>query len=570
MLKLIHMFLTKTLHKLNNRNTRLFPKFSTFSKILVLLLFIITSFLVNHTSNAQGATDIPRDVILNYPQNNIFKRYSQNYQSNEPNLENWVKANMESIVMSSVEATGGVDGIATLIEDPNAPFVAGGALGVTTNLAATLYTPPASGLEYLAQLKDNFLGKPAYAAQGIGFLGLQPLVPLWRGFRNIVYVFSSLIFVTMGLFIMFRIKTSPQTTLTIQSAIPKIFTTLILVTFSYAIAGLLIDLMNLFQGISLAALFNATGTKFTENLFEGSTLTTIMEELLQKLGLDYNASNFSMLSSGSAWQTMKLLSLALPDGTKLLLNGLLLSALLFFVNPVLAGQATVAVTIGGVIIILILQIIVLITLIGFVFKLLKVYLNVILKVIIAPLEIAMGAFPNSKIGFSSWIMGLISNLAVFPLSFLFLVLINLIISQIGDGAADTPSLWTPKILSGAGIAASMTRASIGFAGILLLGKLPDMIPEFIFQIKPSPWGSAIGETTKGLSAGAIFGKVAAINKTTRDLSDTQKTWRDWRNIVRRKPGKITKAADTETYSTDPNKQDRSYENESLDSPDETL
>jgi hypothetical protein len=31
---------------------------------------------------------------------------------------------------------------------------------------------------------------------------------------------------------------------------------------------------------------------------------------------------------------------------------------------------------------------------------------------------------------------------------------------------------------------------------MIISKLPKMIPEFIFQIKPSPWGNAIGEGFK--------------------------------------------------------------------------
>ena len=48
---------------------------------------------------------------------------------------------------------------------------------------------------------------------------------------------------------MFRAKINPQTVVTIQSAIPKAVVALILVTFSYAIAGLMIDLMYLLIGL---------------------------------------------------------------------------------------------------------------------------------------------------------------------------------------------------------------------------------------------------------------------------------------------------------------------------------
>ena len=42
---------------------------------------------------------------------------------------------------------------------------------------------------------------------------------------------------------------SPQTIVTIQSALPKIVVTLILVTFSYAIAGFMVDLVYVVMGL---------------------------------------------------------------------------------------------------------------------------------------------------------------------------------------------------------------------------------------------------------------------------------------------------------------------------------
>jgi len=49
--------------------------------------------------------------------------------------------------------------------------------------------------------------------------------------------------------IMFRIKINPQTAITIQLALPKLIITLLLITFSYAIAGFMIDIFYLIWGI---------------------------------------------------------------------------------------------------------------------------------------------------------------------------------------------------------------------------------------------------------------------------------------------------------------------------------
>jgi len=50
--------------------------------------------------------------------------------------------------------------------------------------------------------------------------------------------------------IMFRKKIDPRTTVTISQALPKIIITLILITFSYPIAGILFDVMNIGKQVS--------------------------------------------------------------------------------------------------------------------------------------------------------------------------------------------------------------------------------------------------------------------------------------------------------------------------------
>ncbi|MBU3935299.1 hypothetical protein KJ909_01365 [Patescibacteria group bacterium] len=504
------MSLQNLLVKLNHRNTRLFPKLSTLSWSLIIALFVFTGTFITQSLTAQAE---PADIIT---------QYSQTIEEGNPNLENWVSSNMDNTILKTLDTLVGTKNIADSINNPETSFVPGGAIGTTTNLIAALYTPPASGIEYLAQVKDNFLGKPAYA-QGAGFSGLQPLLPLWKGFRNIVYSLSAIIFVILGILVMFRVKTGPQTVITIQTAIPKIITTLILVTFSYAIAGLLIDLMNLIQALSLSVLFSANGTSLSSDLFPPKAVGKFWEWLSQTAGGNYQFYNFSQLASADRWQTLKLLNLALPQ-TMILMISVLTGG---FVGAILGGPLPIpgarvgGFLIGTALIFLIIQIFVLIKLIQFVFGLAKTYLNVILKIILGPLEIGLGSFPGVKIGFGSWITGLAINLSVFPISFLFLVMLNLIIFQIQKSG----DLWAPGMLTGV---AGITRAVIGFAGILLVSKLPDLIPQVIFQIKPSPFGTAIGESLKTASPFVFVGRAAEQYKnwTTLTGSDIYKNTRD--------------------------------------------
>jgi hypothetical protein len=73
-------------------------------------------------------------------------------------------------------------------------------------------------------------------------LQLSGVDVLWGRVRNIAYVMFVIIMIVIGFMIMFRSKIGGQTMVTIGNAIPNVIIALVLVTFSFAIAGLIIDL----------------------------------------------------------------------------------------------------------------------------------------------------------------------------------------------------------------------------------------------------------------------------------------------------------------------------------------
>ncbi|HBP51117.1 MAG: hypothetical protein US68_C0004G0023 [Candidatus Shapirobacteria bacterium GW2011_GWE1_38_10] len=473
-------------------------------------------------------------------QPNLFLQ-KQSAIKNGSGLESWTNEAMSSNMMSLF--TGMVGEIPAEIFESSTPttnviqnYIPGGAFGTMNNMVAALNTPPASGVEYIAQVRDSFLGKPAYA-QGVGFNGLQFLLPLWRGFRNAVYVLTSIIFIAIGIMIMLRVKISPQAVVTVQSAIPQLITTLILVTFSYAIAGLVIDLFNFIQALVVALLFSVKGVPLTDSLFPGwwGSGFPIVSDILNGIGAIFTPENFKFSSlSNPTLRDMQMLTYrAVPGWLSLvMLGGLLGSIVLGFllggvgaifgtganfvgdmVGRVVGGAA--GGLIGGLLVPIVLCIIVAIWLIKLYFGLLKCYVTLIFKIVLAPLEIGMGAFPNAKIGFSSWILDVAANMAVFPVVGIFLVLLNMIIdavsvSNVGStGGLFQPAVWTPSLLSAGGISPSIIGAAIGLAGLALISKLPEMVPQFIFMIKPSPWGQAIGEGLSKNMATSLGGAVAS-------------------------------------------------------------
>lgn len=138
----------------------------------------------------------------------------------------------------------------------------GGVLGTTTSLIGMLYTnPPVRTVDYLASVgKDLGIVKEANAqVVGSGAQVLNPILGLWTVSRNISYIIMIIIFVVIGLMVMFRTRINPQTVITAQAALPGLVIGLILITFSYFFAGLITD--TAFIGTNLVGYYFQTAQK---------------------------------------------------------------------------------------------------------------------------------------------------------------------------------------------------------------------------------------------------------------------------------------------------------------------
>lgn len=118
-----------------------------------------------------------------------------------------------------------------------------GLIGLSGSMISMLYTPPAGTLEYTHYLASSFgITERAYA-QATGFEALTKLVEVWAIFRNIAYLLMVIAFIVVGFVIMLRVKIDPRTVMSIQNMLPRLVAAIIFITFSYAIAGFLIDIM---------------------------------------------------------------------------------------------------------------------------------------------------------------------------------------------------------------------------------------------------------------------------------------------------------------------------------------
>jgi hypothetical protein len=268
----------------------------------------------------------------------------------------------------------------------------------------------------------------------------------------------------MGFAIMFRMKISPQAVLTVQAALPRVVIALILVTFSYAIAGFLIDLM--YVGITLIiALLSAGG------LFTGSTAAELQNQFL--------SGGFPQVIGAAFKSGGDLLGYSL-------LGGILGAALGAFVGGP-PGAWVGGLLVGG-LIFLLLCLIVLYVVLKLFLELVKTYINIVLAVVLGPLQIMMGVLPGIG-GFGGWFKNLLANVLVFPAVAAFLILSRVLMSSMTTGG----DIWTPPMLGMPGLVANVVPVIIALGFLLMLHKVPEMV-RAAFQIKPTPYGAAIGES----------------------------------------------------------------------------
>ena len=310
--------------------------------------------------------------------------------------------------------------------------------GVVPGLAyfiGQMYANPAASTPlYVADVLESAHLVPRAYAQGLGFGALNPILELWKTFRNIAYVFYVVIFIIIGFLIMFRKKVG-QSAITAQQAIPNVIVSLLFVTFSYAIAGLLIDLMYLSMFL-IVGIFQATFTNNPDiinyNIFE-----------LSATFIKHGA--IAGFSSGS-------------------------NIVESMINNIINNQTIASAFgwVGGITVGLVIAIAVLIGAFKLFFELLRSYAIIVLSVVVGPIQLMMGAFPGNDT-FTPWIKNLVANLAAFPV-----VLITAVMFFVfTDGTVKADGGFMPPFLVGRG--ASDAIATL--MGLAILLALPEIVKE---------------------------------------------------------------------------------------------
>jgi hypothetical protein len=385
---------------------------------------------------------------------------------------------------------------------------------------------PFSGISYVKEKIQNFSLVPVAHAQtvGFGYNALQPIQGMWAVSRNIAFGLFVLAAVVFAFMIMFRVKISPQVVISVQSAIPKLVMALILVTFSYAIAGFLIDLMYVVIGL-VSVIFASFIPSFLGISLSQSNITSSAIFGLLTQGNPLNVIGVHVSSGIFGILFLMALYIA-PLGLVLLMLMLL---------PVLGSALFAPIAFLAIIPLIILVIVIIISLwiaIKTIWALLKAFVNIILLTIFAPFQIALGTvIPN--FGFGQWVKSYVSNLSVFVvtgalylLSVLFLVqgiyiglkdvagdlaaiILNPIVGTISAGTNVYKSYTTFPPLLGSGNAQVVGLLFLGVSFVLftMIPKATEIIQGFISG-KPFAYGSSIGQAVGNIGQVAGTGGAA--------------------------------------------------------------
>ncbi len=387
-----------------------------------------------------------------------------------------------------------------------------GALGSLVGMITMTYDIPIRTGDYINYLSSGFgIIKPAYA-QSTGFENLTALMNLWKKVRDLTYTGFVLIFVLIGIGVMLRVKLDPRTVMTLENQIPKVVIYIMLITFSYAIVGLAIDMMwvttytgiNIISGDTLCEDGGTLAAKGTSLVLDNP-----LHYVNNTLGCPWGANKTTTLelgwnvgrSIGEIVSRMLLSVFGIDPGSldgkcSIVFNGIVTCAKRA-INSFIAN-------IIGALVALVIVIAILVQLGRVWLMLIKSYIYILLYTILGPIWIIAGLLPNNtNFGFTQWMRRIIFSLSLYPLTiFLFLLAVALV---------SDPSINQPNVSGGAFVPPLVANPTLSnnMGYILALGVIlitPEVInmAREMFKVSPSKYAPA---------AFAALGAGAAITKS---------------------------------------------------------
>lgn len=348
-----------------------------------------------------------------------------------------------------------------------------GLVGVAENeLIAMFQRQPQ--IDVVAHLAEEWVpgyreSQSVYAQSGYDDLTDSGIVSVWNFTRNIAYLGFVVIMMTIGFMIMFRHKVGGQMLVTISNALPRVVVSLVLVTFSFAIVGLIFDVAGVVTRV-LGSLFDSAvpihniwylldGLLGVRNMFEISVNIYSGNPVLNTIAYWTQAVEFG---EGNPWEIL---------------------FLLLFAGFILWGAIKLW------------------------FTLVKTYLVLLINTIIAPLAILVGALPGNEVTTVNIFKSILRNALVFPVAFAIVNLPFYIFQQ------EEITLGFPQSVVGADASWGMNFARIGplmiaiakVAAIFVASQTPKLLLTIIPASAPKSGVDAAGAVKESFSKIPLLG-----------------------------------------------------------------
>ncbi len=295
--------------------------------------------------------------------------------------------------------------------------------------------PVASARTEGSKLLSIFGVIPTAQAQGIGYgkltSGLGRISTLWTATRNMAYLVSIILLIASGFMVMFKSKINPQMVVTVQMIIPRLAISLLLITFSFAIVGLAIDMIYVFIA-AIVGLFQTMG--ISTNLAGNITALT--------------SANTSYISNLFLWWYLFWVLIIVIFMLVLQNIALPLGGLAYTILAILLGLLVWSV----------------IAMVRIIATLFSAYVNLIILAITGPLQIMIDIIPSGKnAGFVPWFKCVIGNASVFVITAV-LVIAAQVFFDFGSNQNQLSLLFT-------GIDPNFNLPFVGNGGIWILGDI---------------------------------------------------------------------------------------------------
>jgi len=296
--------------------------------------------------------------------------------------------------------------------------------------------------EWVPGHKESSTG--LYAANGTSVSGYQSLMdsgiaPIWNQMRNVAYVFFVVIMIVIGFMIMFRSKLGGQTMVSIGNTIPSVIVSLILVTFSFAIAGVIID----FGGVIVSLLYS---------IFNGESIS------IGKFGPLFGQLFSKDMTQQYANVVTTDISTALQGFSSSIVGG--------WFKLVWALDKTMLMGIVGILAAIIGAGVVFVGAIKLLITLYKAYFELLLNVVVGPITIMLGTLPGKENMKMNWLTSIVRNVLVFPIAY-FIINIPIFLMQSTGVLLSLPDKLTGANLGDAATTAAVLDSDKGYIGLII-------------------------------------------------------------------------------------------------------